>query len=106
MNLNVRVAYLGNEISLYDALNNGYVKIVDSRIEYNDNIILSMSTKLYDWNNKEIFENDIVKDYKGNMYLISYNFGMFYFADLESKDIIAPISIYKLNNTIDVEIIK
>lgn len=105
MDITIKINYLGNEISLFEALNEGYVKIVDSKIVGNKNIIISISTKLLDWNNKEIFENDIVRDSQGNIYKIIYNYGMFYFSDPKTKKIIMPISVCKLGNKIDIEVI-
>lgn len=105
MAITIKLNYLGNEISLCEALNKGYVKIFDNKIEENSNIIMSLSSKLFDWNNKEIFENDIVKDNQGNIYKIIYDYGMFYFSDPVSKKIIMPISVCKLGDKIDVEVI-
>lgn len=105
MDITIKINYLGNEISLCEALNKGYVKIVDSKIIGNKNIIISISTKLLDWNNKEIFENDIVRDNQGNIYKIIYNYGMFYFSDPKTQKIIMPISVCKLGNKIDIEVI-
>ena len=105
MNIAIRINYLDNEISLRDALNKGYVKIIDNKLEGNDNIIISISSRLFDWNNKEIFENDLVRDNKGNIYKIIYDYGMFYFSDPQTQNIIMPISVCKLGNKLDVEVI-
>lgn len=101
----IKIKYLGKEISLCEALNKGYIKIVDSKIIGNENIVISMSSRLFDWNNREIFENDIVRDHRGNIYKIIYNYGMFYFSDPKSEKIIMPISVCKLGNKIDIEVI-
>lgn len=105
MNITIKINYLGNEISLNDALNRGYVKIIDSKIIGNENLVISISSRLFDWNNKEIFENDIVRDNQGNIYKITYDYGMFYFSDPESEKIIMPISVCKLGNKVDIEVI-
>lgn len=105
MAITIKLNYLGNEISLCEALNKGYVKILDNKIEENSNIVMSLSSKLFDWNNREIFENDIVKDNQGNIYKIAYDYGMFYFSDPVSQKIIMPISVCKLGDKIDVEVI-
>ncbi len=105
MDITIRICYLGKEISLYEALNKGYVKIVNNKIVGNEDVVISMSSRLFDWNNKEIFENDIVRDYQGNIYRIIYDYGMFYFSDPKSKKIVMPISVCKLGNKIDIEVI-
>lgn len=105
MEITIKINYLGNEISLCEALNKGYVKIIDNKIQGNENIEISLSSKLFDWNNKEIFENDIVRDNEGNIYKIIYNYGMFYFSDPQTQKIIMPLSVCKLEDKIDVEVI-
>lgn len=105
MDTTIKINYLGKKISLCEALNKGYVKIVDSKIVGNENIVISISSRLFDWNNKEIFENDIVRDYQGNIYRIIYNYGMFYLSDPKSEKIIMPISVCKLGSKIDIEVI-
>lgn len=105
MDIAIKINYLGNEISLCEALNKGYLKIVDSKIVGDENIVMSISSRLFDWNNKEIFENDIARDTQGNIYKIIYDYGMFYFSDPKSEKIIMPISVCKLGNKVDIEVI-
>ena len=106
MSIRIRITYLGKEISFSEALLYSYIRIEGNEIIANENVVISISSKLYDWNDMEIFENDIVKDSKGKVYKIIYDYGMFYFSDPQTNEIIMPLSICKLENKIDVEIIK
>lgn len=102
MNIHLQVVHLGEKISLSEAIRKGYVQIIEDKIEAQNNTTILLSSKLFDCNGQELFENDIVQTYEGKKYQIIYDFGLFYLLDIETKNI-TPLYIYKLGNTIDVE---
>lgn len=101
MELHIQVMHLDKKISLSEALKSGYIKIIDDRIIAQEDTSLSLSSRLFDCNGHELFENDIVRTTNGNQYSIIYNFGVFYLKGMDETMI--PLYIYKLGNRVDVE---
>lgn len=102
MSIKLQVIHNNKQISLSTAIENGYVKIHGNEIKATNQTSIALSSKLFDCNGNELYENDIVKSIEGKKYKIIYNIGMFYLFDLDTKAI-NPIYIFKIGNKIDVE---
>lgn len=102
MSIHIQVTHKKKQISLSEAFDFGYVKIVDNQLEAQTDTVISLSSMLFDCHGNELFENDIVKSMEGKKYKIIYDFGMFYLFELSNKTI-TPLYVYKMGNTIDVE---
>lgn len=102
MYINLQITHSGKMLSLSEAIKKGYVEIVENGIKAQENVTISLSSRLFDCNGEELFENDIVRTSNGKQYKIIYDFGIFYLSEIENKTI-TPLYIYKLGNTVDVE---
>ncbi len=102
MSISLRVIHNNQRVSLSTAFENGFIRIVDDKIEATDQTSLSLSSKLFDCKGNELFENDLVQSIEGKKYRIMYDIGMFYLFDIETHSI-HPMYIYKMGNTLDIE---
>lgn len=102
--VHVRAKHCDKQIPLVEAIKNGFVTIFDDQLIAMDNTMISISSRLYDCNHNEIFEHDLVRDTDGRKYEVIYDFGCFYLKNLDGDQALLPLYIYKLNNTIDVEL--
>lgn len=102
MDVHLQVNFNGSVISLSKAVEKGYVRIVGNKIEPQDNVLISVSSRLFDSNNNELFEDDIVLSKDGKYYKVVYDFGIFYLQDKDQVEKI-PLYVHKLKHNVDVE---
>lgn len=102
MDINVQITHEDKNVTLPEAIEKGYIKIMGNAIVAQEGTILSLSSRLFDADGNELYENDIVQTDKGKQYKIIYDFGVFYLYGLENKEIM-PLYVFKLKNTVDVQ---
>lgn len=104
MRINFKIVKNGEQISLRDAIKEKYVSITDEGIcNTSENIKIFKSTGLYDYNSKEIFENDILIDNKGRKYKVVNISGTFCIKGIGKNKDFEPFALngLKLNDRVD-----
>lgn len=109
MNINLKVLNLNKLIPLKIALSHNYVIIGDKELRPSINTILSISTLLFDDNDTEIYENDLVYDSAGNKFIIKYHNGAFFAVKLNKHDKpcneLLPLYILQNNGHVPVKVL-
>ncbi len=97
MELRLRVVEGTKQLTLLEAMSTGRIILEEDRL-YSDTAKILRSTSLWDLDEHEIFEEDMVVDEQGHMYSITYKNGAF-FAVSHSQDVPRMIPLYLLQGS-------
>lgn len=104
MDIKLNVSFNQKSMDIQKALENSLVLVAHNCIIPQENVRLNISTLLYDQNDCEIFENDIVCDSSGKKFQIIYQDGAFFAAraGTNTDNSILPLHLLQLNGHIPV----
>mgnify|MGYP000958286344 CR=1 FL=1 len=103
MELHYKLFFDNNIITFEEALSLNYITITTNGIKVNNNIKICKSTELLDYNDNEIFENDILVDKNNNKYVVNYMTGTFFICEVNGDKGCIPLALsgLKIKNKID-----
>ena len=97
---NFKVLIDGKEVSLKKTVEKGIIQLQANGFLYDEKIEIKKFCDCFDFYGKEIFENDKVKDFKGNHYVVQNINGDYYLLK-ENDKIYSRLSSLKCLNKID-----
>ncbi|GHU91352.1 hypothetical protein FACS1894202_12620 [Clostridia bacterium] len=104
MNLNFKVLYMGEYLTMSKAIATGLIKIKGNQLEWNDaEVAIYESTELFDIDGNEIYDGDYLEDSKGTIFLVERSAGYFLVRDLNGSTAFNTIVInsLKFKNNVD-----
>lgn len=104
MDIKLSASFNQHPIGLQKALEDSLILVTDNNLVPQDNVQLNLSTLLFDQNECEIFEHDIVSDSSGEKFQILYQDGAFFAEKINqnTEKVIIPLYLLQLNGHIPV----
>lgn len=78
MEIRFNVMVNNKQIGLQDAFNQGYIMFEQNGIKAASNVLLKLSTQVYDRYDQEIFFEDKLYDDNNTLYIVKYLYGTSY----------------------------
>lgn len=96
MNIKLKVTSTDKQLNLSSALADSVISVVGNQLIPQNGVKINISTQLFDENDCEIFENDIICDSTGTKFKIEYNNGAFFATKISSSAQSESLPLYFL----------
>lgn len=108
MDIKLSASFNQQSIDIQEALENSLIRVAHNRLIPQSNVQLNLSTLLFDQNECELFEHDIVRDSSGAIFQIIYQNGAFFATkiDQNTDSNMIPLYLLQINGHIPVTKLK